>query len=118
MSARLETSLVNNDKGKTPSNRRFAAADRQASTDSGKGKKKSPRTPEHTEKLRQINLNREYAPQTDEHKEKLRQAHLGKPKSKESIEKMKQTNLRKFLQKKANILHSIIDSLISFKEKS
>lgn len=52
-----------------------------------------------------------------ESNEKNRQSKLGKPKSKESVEKMKQTNLRKFLQKKANILHSIIGSLISFKEK-
>lgn len=80
-----------------------------------KGKKLGPQKPEHTEKLRQINLNREYAPQTEEHKEKIRQAHLGKVVSEETKEKIRQTNLRKSFEKKMNILNSIISSIIQSK---
>ena len=68
-------------------------------------------TPEHKEKMRQINLGRKqfFSPEiiekirqanlgkkhTDETKEKLRQAHLGKKLSKEHKEKIRQANLGK-----------------------
>lgn len=81
-----------------------------------KGKKLGPQKPEHTEKIRQINLNREYAPQTEEHKERIRQAHLGKKVSEETKEKIRQTNLRKSFEKKMNIVNSIITNLIISKE--
>lgn len=80
---------------------------------SQKGKKRSPRTAEHTEKLRQANLGRKQGPHSAEHKAKLSAAKLGKPKSEETKQKIRSTNLKKSFHKRAAMILSILNSVIA-----